>query len=159
MPHKLEITQRGALGNTMSSGHAALHQYSSRREKQWGLCCIQSKGSKRKCSLLCQLPFHPSLGTWAKWMRWKDFICAAASLLLMRKTFGVVCTPVVTVAGEEVIGWQTCSHRSGEILALCAVPNKKEQGLSPCCMYTKPACCLQVGHSGLQGNSGICFLP
>lgn len=26
-------------------------------------------------------------------------------------------------------------------------------------MYTKPACCLQVGHSGLEGNSGICFLP
>lgn len=50
-------------------------------------------------------------------------------------------------------------HRSGEIPALCAVPYKKEQCLSPCCMYTKPACCLQVGHTGLEGNSGICFLP
>lgn len=44
-------------------------------------------------------------------------------------------------------------------LPFLAVPNKEEQNLGPYCMYTKPACCLQVGCLGLECNSGICFSP
>lgn len=88
MPQKLRTAQRGALGDARSAGHAVLQQHRDSSRKG---CTVLRAKALRANDLLCQLPFHPSLGTWAKWMKLKDFTCAAASLLLISKTFGVGC--------------------------------------------------------------------
>lgn len=98
------------------------------RQKHWGLHCIQSKGSERKCS-----PVPAALSAFLRHLGKMDeakrlYMCCC---LFASDKQNIWCgLLVMTVAGEEVIGWQTCSHRSSEILALHAVPNKKEQCLS-----------------------------
>lgn len=91
MPHKLKTTQRGVLADTRSAGPTALHQCSSMRDRSTEACTVFRAKAARENALLYQLPFQPSLGTWAKWMKLKDFTCAAASLLLISKAFGVGC--------------------------------------------------------------------
>lgn len=102
MPHQLKTAQRGALGDAMSVGHSALYQSSSTRERSSEGCAVFRAKAGRANALLYQLPFHPSLGTWAKWMKLEDFTCAAASASDKQNIWcGLL---AMTVAGEEVIG-------------------------------------------------------
>ena len=69
-----------------------MHQYSSKGERSNKDCTVFSAKAVKPNTHLYWLPSHPSLGAWTKWMELKDFMGAAASLLLISKMYLVCVT-------------------------------------------------------------------
>lgn len=95
----MKTAQRGASDNTINIGCTALHQYSSKGESSSKDCSAFSAKAVKANIHLHWLPSHPSLGVWTKWMELEDFMGAAASLLLISKTY------LVCVMGNDSGRW------------------------------------------------------